>query len=404
MVILPIGSGKGGVGKSLLATNLSIALAEAGRRVVLADCDLGASNAHTLLGIRSVNRGIGTFLSLPRTRFEEIILPTEYDNLSFIPGDAEVPGVATLKAAQKKRLIRNLESLSVDFLVLDLGPGSGANALDFFLLAPCGILVTTPTLTSILNAYLFLKNAAFHLMFNAAGKGSRASAILEEARRTGTACVPRMLERIKAEDPDGSSRITAVMGSLRPRLVLNMVEEPADADRGEKLRRSAREYLGVEMAHLGAIFRDELQAVALGSRIPILRYKPGSVLSRAVYRIAEKLLAARQDETEAARWRAGLGQGQGEAETAGFPESASAGAGAPSGGAPDSFPALAAETEADFQSIRRGIEDLLSSGALTMADLAENVRTQQQELESLRTENAHLRSRLARTTREGSRS
>ena len=64
MVILPIGSGKGGVGKSLLATNLSIALAEAGRKVVLVDLDLGASNAHTMLGIRSVSRGIGTFLSV----------------------------------------------------------------------------------------------------------------------------------------------------------------------------------------------------------------------------------------------------------------------------------------------------------------------------------------------------
>src|SRR5208283_2089730 len=88
MTILPVGSGKGGVGKSLLATNLSIALAEAGRTVVLVDLDLGASNAHTMLGIRSVTRGIGTFLSAPRTDFEEIILPTEYDGLSFVPGDA----------------------------------------------------------------------------------------------------------------------------------------------------------------------------------------------------------------------------------------------------------------------------------------------------------------------------
>jgi flagellar biosynthesis protein FlhG len=393
MVVLPIGSGKGGVGKSLLATNLSLALAEAGRRVVLADCDLGASNAHTLLGMRSVTRGIGTFLSLPRARFEEIILPTGYDNLSFIPGDAEVPGVATLKAAQKRRLIRSLESLSVDFLVLDLGPGSGANALDFFLMAPRGILITTPALTSILNAYLFLKNAAFHLMFGVADKGSRAFALLEEARRTGTASVPRVRERIAAEDPDGAARIAAVMGSLRPRLVLNMVEDPSDADRGEKLRRSAQEHLGVEMEHLGAIFRDELQAVALGSRIPILRYKPGSVLSRAVYRIAEKLLAARRDEAEAARWRMSLDQRR--VETDASAETAS------TGGAPDSFPALEAETEADFRSIRRDIEDLLSSGALTMADLVENVRAQQQELETLRTENAHLRGRLARAVREG---
>src|SRR5208283_4729811 len=130
MVILPIGSGKGGVGKSLLATNLAVALAETGRKVALADLDLGASNAHTMLGIRTVNRGIGTFLSLPRMKFEEVVLPTEYEGLSFIPGDADIPGIANLKSGQRTRLARCLEALEADYLVLDLGPGAGANTLD----------------------------------------------------------------------------------------------------------------------------------------------------------------------------------------------------------------------------------------------------------------------------------
>src|SRR5579864_5037308 len=183
MVVLPIGSGKGGVGKSLLATNLSVALAESGRKVVLADLDLGASNAHTMLGLRGVSRGIGTFLSVPRTRFEDIVLPTEYAGLSFVPGDAEVPGIASLRAAQKNRLVRCLRALPTDFLILDLGPGAGANPLDFFLLSPAGILVTTPGITSILNAYLFLKNVVFRLLYALADRESRAFAILEELRR-----------------------------------------------------------------------------------------------------------------------------------------------------------------------------------------------------------------------------
>ena len=50
MKIIPIASGKGGVGKSLLAANLSVALAEAGKKVILTDLDLGASNLHIFLG------------------------------------------------------------------------------------------------------------------------------------------------------------------------------------------------------------------------------------------------------------------------------------------------------------------------------------------------------------------
>ncbi|MBQ5646286.1 MAG: P-loop NTPase, partial [Treponema sp.] len=46
MQIIPVASGKGGVGKSLLSANLAIALGQAGKKVVLVDLDLGASNLH----------------------------------------------------------------------------------------------------------------------------------------------------------------------------------------------------------------------------------------------------------------------------------------------------------------------------------------------------------------------
>ena len=205
MMILPIGSGKGGVGKSLLATNLSIALAEAGRKVVLADLDLGASNAHTMLGIRSVNRGIRTFLSVPRMSFAEIVLPTEYNGLSFIPGDAEVPGIANLKAVQKKRLVRCLESLAADFLVLDLGPGAGANSLDFFLMSALGIVVTTPALTAVLNAYLFLKNVVFRSAVLGRGEGvPRPRGARGAPPRSGRAAEGLRAPHPRAHQPRGS--------------------------------------------------------------------------------------------------------------------------------------------------------------------------------------------------------
>jgi flagellar biosynthesis protein FlhG len=346
---------------------------------VLVDLDLGASNAHTMLGIRGVNKGIGTFLSVPRTGIDEIILPTEYDGLSFVAGDAEVPGTAILKNAQKKRLVRCLESLTFDIMVLDLGPGAGANALDFFLLGTGGIVVTTPALTSMLNAYLFLKNVVFRALYATVDLRSRAFAVLEDLRRDRAgglqrASVPRILETIAREDPEGHALLTHALERLRPRLVLNMVEDPADAEKGEKLRASVRGYLGIDISYLGVIFRDELQSVALGSRIPILRYKPECVLSRGLYRIAEKLLSAPGDEPHGAPWSNGTSPG---------PE---------------------AEAEEDFKGMRRDLEDLLNSGALGLADLVESVRTQQIELSTLRRENALLRARLEHRAREDSRS
>jgi flagellar biosynthesis protein FlhG len=376
MVILPIGSGKGGVGKSLLAANLSIALAEAGKTVVLADLDLGASNIHTLLGLRSVSQGIGTFLTTPRLPFAEIVLPTDYDGLSLIPGDAEIPGIANLKAAQKKRLIRNLLSLEADYLILDLGAGTSASTIDFFLMSRAGIVVTTPALTAILNAYLFLKNAAFRLMSSAFPAGTRAAEILGELMHDGGALqkayIPRILERVRAEDPESHQAFSDLVGRFRPRLVLNMLEDPEDAEKAGKLRRSSREYLGIELEHFGVIYRDELQDVALSSRLPILRYKPTSVLSQAVYRIAEKALLVEGDETLM------------DVEDL-----------------DDTFQSAEAEAETDFQTKKENLEELLQSGVLSMGDLIEAIRTQTFEIQALKRENQLLKTKLVRAMQSG---
>ncbi len=376
MVILPIGSGKGGVGKSLLATNLSIALGEAGKRVVLADLDLGASNLHTMLGMRTVSKGIGTFLTASKVPFQDIVLPTEYPGLSFIPGDAELPGLANLKSGQKRKLVRNLLSLDADYLVLDLGAGTPASTIDFFLLSRSGIIITTPSLTAILNAYLFLKNAVFRIMYAAFKKETRAFEYLEELRRDGGALqrvfIPKILSRIKKEDPESHKKYMELAEHFRPRLVLNMLDDPQDAEKAGKLRRSSREYLDVELEHLGIIYRDELQDTALGSRLPINRYKPTSVLSQAVYRIAEKVLALEDVE--------GLMDIEDLDKT---------------------FQAAETEAETDFQAKRANLEELLQSGALSMGDLIETIRTQIFEIQTLKKENQLLKTKLVRAIEDG---
>ena len=189
MRIIPVASGKGGVGKSLVSANLGIALAQAGQRVVLADLDLGASNLHLVLGHQAPQKGIGTFLNNIKSNLGSVIVDTDVRGLRFIPGDNEIPGTANLTFFQRKALVKQLLALKdeADVLILDLGAGTHQSILDFFLLSNQGIVVSAPAVTAVLNAYVFMKNAVFRLMLNSCSKGSVARTYLEKSEKTAQA-------------------------------------------------------------------------------------------------------------------------------------------------------------------------------------------------------------------------
>ena len=132
MQIIAIASGKGGVGKSMLTANLAVALGQSGKQVVAADLDLGGSNLHLALGAMGLPRGVGTYFDKPSTQLEEIIYPTDYPNLSIIPGESELPGIANVPPAPKQRLLHDLKNLQCDYLLLDLGAGTHYNTNGLF--------------------------------------------------------------------------------------------------------------------------------------------------------------------------------------------------------------------------------------------------------------------------------
>jgi flagellar biosynthesis protein FlhG len=261
-------------------------------------------------------------------------------------------------------------------LILDLGAGTHQSILDFFLLSGQGIVVSAPAVTAVLNAYVFLKNTVFRLMFTSFGKGSKAAAYLEQARKDGSGSqllyIPRLLPEIKKIDPESHERFAARLGRFRPRLIMNMIDDPKDADVASKIRRSCEEYLSLKIEHLGVIYRDNVQDTALSSRLPVLLYKPQSMLSQAVYRIADKIINSDEDN---------FTLDEKEIE--------------------DSFQEAGLEAEIDFENKMDYVEDLLHSGALTQGDLVETVKSQQYEISKLRKENNFLKLKLSRAMSAG---
>lgn len=378
MQILPIASGKGGVGKSLLSANLAIALGQAGKKVVLADLDLGASNLHLALGHNVKDNSIGTYLT-DKSSFQSIIEPTEYDNVSFIAGDSQIPGLTTLKAAQKTKLLRNFHSIDADFLILDLGAGTHQIILDMFLQSPQGILVTAPTVTATLDGYLFLKNSVFRLLNTTYKRGSAGHQYLEQLKTNSDAMksiyIPKLVDQLSVVDPVNTGLFKTRMNQFKPRLVMNMIDDPKDADRAQRIRNSCSQYLGMDLEYLGLMYRDQLQDKALSSRLPVIIYKPNCVLSQAIYRIAEKVIAAEpryfdDDFTNTI-------------------DSAT------------SFMQAEEDANDDYNLKLSGLNDLIGSGQLSTAELIDMIKTQAYEIGQLRKENNLLKSKIVKAAQQG---
>src|SRR5688572_23241585 len=157
--IIAVGGGKGGAGKSLLAANLAIYLAQLGKRVVLLDADLGGANLHTFVGVERPRVTLGDLFDKRVERVEDVVVDTAVAGLGLVSGEGDPSWIANPRPAQKFRLLAQVQQLDVDYLVVDLGPGSGFTAIDFFLVADVGVLVVVPEPTSVENTYRFMKSA-----------------------------------------------------------------------------------------------------------------------------------------------------------------------------------------------------------------------------------------------------
>lgn len=376
--IIPIASGKGGVGKSLLSANLAIALGQQGKKVVLVDLDLGASNLHLVIGQKPGAASLGSWFT-EKSDFKDIIQQTDYQNVSFIAGDSQIPDLTSLKHVQKVRLIRNLKNINTDYIILDLGAGTHQFILDMFLLSPQGIVVSAPAVTATLNGYLFLKNATFRLLYTTFKRGTPGRAYLDNLKKDSATMqklyIPNLIQFLANCDPANTQIFISRMQQFRPRLVMNMIEDPKDADRAQRIKSSCNQYLGLEIEYLGLMYRDMLQDKALASQLPVVVYKPQSVLGQAIYRIADKIISTIPHQFDAAF----------------NPDSFST----------DNFQLAEEDAAEDYNLKLSGIDDIVSSGSLSMGELAEMIKTQQYEINQLRKENNLLKSKLVKASEQG---
>jgi ATP-binding protein involved in chromosome partitioning len=213
--VILVGSGKGGVGKSLVACGVALKLAGAGRRTGLLDADLHGASVPGYLGVGPpLSSGSGGLVPKESGRVRVM-------SVALMTGDSPVP----VRGQAKEGLLTELFSLTdwgdLDFLVVDLPPSTGDELLTAFSLfgKKCGlVLVTTPSPGSL--------SVVTRLSRLAASEGVRVAGVVVN--------MAFFREGGRVSHPFGTVDVKSVEGRLGSKVIAQVPLEPGVS--GEGLR------------------------------------------------------------------------------------------------------------------------------------------------------------------------
>lgn len=154
--VISVTSGKGGVGKSNVVSNLAIALSVQGKKVLVIDADLGLGNLDVLLGLSPVYN-LNNVLNGEKTIAE--ILVDGPAGIKIIPAGSGVQEFTSLGQHEKLKLLDELDMLEekFDIMIVDTEAGISENVTYFAVAAQEIIVVVTPEPTSITDVYALIK-------------------------------------------------------------------------------------------------------------------------------------------------------------------------------------------------------------------------------------------------------
>ncbi len=286
-VIVSIGSGKGGVGKSVMAANLAMLLAREGKQVVLADLDVGGADAHILFGMLHPPLTLTDFIERRVERLDDVLQPVSaHPFLRLIPGTGETLATANLPYAKKKRLIRHFRQLQADVIIVDIGAGTSYHALDFFLMADHYLTVATPDPTSVLDLYRFIKLAAIRRVLSAFLSRDAVSETLSDR---DFASIEEVIQTVGDTNPDARETATRTLQGFQPHLIVNRVSGKSRIN-VLQLKKLLKEYVGGDLTMLGEIPDDPAMTRAVRSYLPVVEFEPTAPASLALEKTAQTLL------------------------------------------------------------------------------------------------------------------
>lgn len=238
---IAVASGKGGTGKSFLATSLAVVLHQAGRRVTLVDCDFGLACDHLLMGVKP--RQTLQQLLAGKATLGEVRVATPCGPF-LVPGASGVRKMADLTDKELMVLGRELGAMArqEEVLLLDIGAGIAPQTVLTMLCANHIVLVTQPEIAALVDAYAVVK------------------------------CIAQLDDQAKFS------------------VVVNRVLEPGRGEQAfKKLTEVARQHVGLSLEYLGEIPEDPRVSQHRLGQLPLVAMEPECEMANALRGIATRL-------------------------------------------------------------------------------------------------------------------
>ena len=238
--IITVTSGKGGVGKSNIVVNLSIALQKLGKKVMIFDADIGMGNDDIIMGCSSRYNVFDVICK--GKEIEEVVLTGPF-GVKLLPGGSALIKVEDLTETQRNLFLNKLTALTgLDYIIMDTGAGVNKSVLGFIACCEDLVIVTTPEPTSLTDAYSLLKAVKHFNIKNAA------------------------------------------------RVIINRSLDNNEADLTfNKFNNAVTKFLGMKLDYLGKISEDKKLTHAVREQQPVIVSYPNSQVAQDINSIASKI-------------------------------------------------------------------------------------------------------------------
>lgn len=240
--IIAVTSGKGGVGKTNIATNMGIAYAKMGKKVIVVDADLGLANVNVMMNI--IPKFNLYHVIKKQKRMSDIIMDTDY-GVKLVAGASGFSKIANMEETEREDFIKEMYALAeADIVIIDTSAGVSKNVLGFVAAADEVVIVTTSEPTAITDAYGIIKIIA-----------------------------------------------TEVNNyNLTLKMIVNRVNSALEGKKiAERLIQIAGQFLNLKVEYLGFIYNDPAVEQAVLKQKPFFIYAPKSKAASCLRHIVAKL-------------------------------------------------------------------------------------------------------------------